>query len=148
MCQCIHAGGGGDRRRHAHVQQRIDDRVGRHLKIMADADLFLGRLVGGHGRGGHLAAGAGCGRHADQRNAAFYKSLFRPHIVGDRAAVGADQRHRLRRIHRAAAAISDHRFGAERAQCRRPPVYRLDAGVRFHVGKHLGGDRQCGELRH
>ena len=137
MGQGVQSGRGGHRWRHADMQHRVDDREGRHLQIMRHADFLLGFPIRRHRRRRDFTAGAGRRRNADQRRSPLGIHLAAAHIIQNRTAVGADHRHRFRRVHRTAAAERDHGVGVESGQLRRSLRHRLHARIGLDVGKHF-----------
>ena len=67
MGERVHAGAGGDEGRHADGELRIADHHARHHLRMEDHLLGVRRLVGDDAGAADLGAGAGRGRHGDDR---------------------------------------------------------------------------------
>ena len=78
--------------------------------VAQDADLDLVVGVGQHGGGGHLRAGAGRGRHADQRQDRA-GDLVVADVIARLAAVGQDDGGDLGQVHVAAAAEAEDGVG-------------------------------------
>ena len=139
--QRVHARRGGDRRRQPEHELGVDDGgVRRDEGGAADVELDLAARVGDHRPERHLAAGAGGGRHGDQRRDAALDGIVPPLVLRDRAAVGGHDADRLGDVHGRAAA---HGHEAVAALGRVQVGGRVDE-VDVGVGHHLGEDDRVG----
>ena len=109
--QSVHAGGGGDVRRQAEGELRIEDDDGRqHLRVEDDL-LHARRLVEDHPGAADFGAGAGGGRHRDDRRDPGGIGA-RPPIrlvleIPERPALARHEGDHLADVERAAAAEGD-----------------------------------------
>ena len=106
MGQGVHAGGGGQCRRHADHQQRIVDGDVRGAAPVDDGHLHVGVGVGDDAEAGHFGGGAGGGVDGQKRRHRL-GGLVDAFEVADVAAVGDHHADALAAVMGAAAAQGD-----------------------------------------
>ncbi|VTS45213.1 Uncharacterised protein [Streptococcus dysgalactiae subsp. equisimilis] len=128
----VDTGRRGDRRRQAEGQVGVEQRqVGQ--QVGRDHAHLGGLASGDDGDRRHLGAGAGGGRHLDQRQARPARVAYPEHFAQALPRLGVgEQRDQLGDVHRTAAAETDHQLGV---QCPRP----LERGLDHRLGR-IGED--------
>ena len=151
MRQAVHAGIGGGARRHAVGQLVVHDRGERQRAETGDQHLLVALGVGDDGEARALAAGAGRGGDGDHRQRAPVGG-DRHLVVAHLAAAGGEDRHRLRRVDRRAAAEADQavevaalQFGDAGLDHR---VGRVGHGVAEHGHRDAGGGQRIEAVLH
>ncbi len=139
MRQGVDAAVGGHLGRARHGEQRIDEGHPGPEIIAENADLHLVVGVGQHGRRRDFRAGAGRGRHADQRPDRS-GDIVVADVIADGAAVTEDGGHDLGQVHVAAAAEADHDVGMKHPRAFQASFGNAKRRLGFASGKRLRVD--------